>query len=125
MINLLNINSIERYNDFQNYCQCMYNETIKTNNMDNMLDNIIDFFSSRYEELLQLAKMEDYIMPVVNKDMFQKIIKIIDPDINYNNYNKKQKIYKIIVNYETLSIVSDGYICICRLMLYKMYYSIK
>ena len=118
MINLLNINTIERYNDFNNYCQCMYNETINKNNMEDMLDELILYFGENYDSLIRLSKMEDYIMKVVNKEMFNKIIDIINPE---NNFDKKQEIYNIIVNKETMSIVNEGYICICRLMLYKIY----
>lgn len=118
MINLLNINTIERYNDFHNFCQCMYNETIKTNNMDSMLDDLISYFGENYDTLIRLSKMEDFIMNVVNKEMFNKIIDIINPE---NNSDKKQDIYNIIVNNETMSIINEGYICVCRLMLYKIY----
>ena len=53
--------------------------------------------------------MEDFIMNVVNKEMFNKIIDIINPE---NNSDKKQEIYNIIVNKETMSIINEGYICI-------------
>lgn len=122
MINLININSIERYNDFQNFCQCMFDETIKTNNMDNMLENIIEYFGKKYIDLIKLSKMEEYIINVVNMDMFEKIISIINPE---NKCNKKEEIYNIIVNKETMSIVNDGYICICRLILYKFYFELN
>lgn len=96
----------------------MYNETIKTNNMDSMLDDLISYFGENYDTLIRLSKMEDFIMNVVNKEMFNKIIDIINPE---NDSDKKHDIYNIIVNNETMSIINEGYICVCRLMLYKIY----
>lgn len=119
MINLLNINSQERYEIFNDYCKCMYQETKKENNIEKLVNEILDFFGSTdldYKFLLHMCKMEEYNISVVNKELFNKIIKIINPN---NKLKRLDNIINLISNDNIVS--SDGYVCICRIILYKMY----
>ena len=119
LINLLNINTEERYNEFHNYCKCLHNETVKENNIEQIINEIISFFGSNendFNYLLYLKNMENYIMAVVNKELFEDIINKINP---VNKFNRAEQILNLISKNNVIS--SEGFICICRLLIYKTY----